>query len=206
MLGTHLGNLDLGAERRHGAALAEANALLSADPAEVDHRLDEARRSEHLGARALGQIHGVARTIGPSHRPDVIGVAMGDQDHVDLAELVETLELRRRLGVVGHEGIDHDHLAPRRGDLRGRLTEPVDFGLGRLRPRRLYGEGEGGGRAQFEKIPSLHVAPPWVETRGPRRQVYASDQPIVVEEWRACSDARTNRPGSGVTHADLTSC
>ena len=41
----------------------------AADPAEVDHRLDESG--------------GVARTVGPSDRPEVIGVAMGDDDHVD---------------------------------------------------------------------------------------------------------------------------
>ena len=42
---------------------------------DLDHRLDETG--------------GGARTVGPSDRPEVIGVVMGDDDHVDLAKPVD---------------------------------------------------------------------------------------------------------------------
>src|SRR5206468_12133034 len=81
VLGAHLGDLDLRTERLHLAALAEAYALLAREPAEVDHGLDEPGGPEHLGAGALGEIHEVAAPVVAPRRPDVVAVAVGDEDH-----------------------------------------------------------------------------------------------------------------------------
>src|SRR5439155_708332 len=51
VLRPHLRDRDLRAERVHAAALAEANALLGRDPAEVDHGRDEPCGTEHRRAR-----------------------------------------------------------------------------------------------------------------------------------------------------------
>src|SRR5207302_328510 len=135
-------------ERLHLAAVAKWLALLGREPDEVDHGLDAPGRPEHLGAGTLGEIGGVARSVGPTYRTDMVAVAVRDEDQVDLAELGEVLVLGRRLGIAGQEGIDHDHLAARRGDLERRLTapEPLDLpGLGhqhRARQRKAEGDDE----------------------------------------------------------------
>ncbi len=59
----------------------------------------------------------------------MVAVAVRDQDQVDLAELVEIFVLRRRLGIPGEPGIDHDHLAAGRGELEGGLGEPLQLRL-----------------------------------------------------------------------------
>src|SRR2546427_2774303 len=156
VLGAHLRDLDLRPERRHGTALAEADTLLAGDPAQVDHRLDQPGRSEHLGARALGEIGRVTRAIGTAERAHVITVSVGDEDHVDLSELVQVLVVSRRLRIVDEPWIDDDHLATRRGDLGGGLAEPVNFRLRVLGPRRVRGERERRGRAGLEEVTSVH--------------------------------------------------
>jgi hypothetical protein len=62
----------------------------------------------------------------------VIAVGVRHQDEVDLAQRVEVLVLRRRLGVLGEERIDHDHLAAHGGDGGGRLAQPQHLDLTRL--------------------------------------------------------------------------
>src|SRR5207245_10971001 len=105
MLGAHLRDRDLRPERLHLAALAEAHALLGREPAEVDHGLDEPGRTEHLGAGTLGEVGGVARSVGPTYRPDMVAVAVRDADQVDLAELGAVLVLDRCRGIADRDGI-----------------------------------------------------------------------------------------------------
>ena len=159
VLGAHLRDRDLRPERLHLAALAEAHALLARDPAEVDQGLHEPGRPEHLGAAALGEVHEVAPAVGAPRRPDVVAVTVGDEDQVDLAELGEVLLVGGRLRVPGHEGIDHDHLAARRGDLERRLTEPVHLGLPGLgleqRARQRKGKGDDERAAQLDDVPTV---------------------------------------------------
>ncbi len=127
MLGAHLGDADIGPERRHGAALAEAHRLLVIQHAKRDQRLREpGRRVE----RRIVLLHDVGRVA------EMVAVPMGDQHQVDLAERIEIFVLRRRLRIVDQPRVDHDHLSGRRGDLPGRLAQPqqVDF-PGSLRAR-----------------------------------------------------------------------
>jgi hypothetical protein len=91
LLGAYLRDGDLWSERIHAPALAEAHALFRRHPAEIDPRRDEPSRSEHRRARARGQLGDV---------PGVIAVAVRHEDHVDLAERVQVLALRRRLRIV----------------------------------------------------------------------------------------------------------
>src|SRR2546427_2502205 len=158
-LGAHLVDLDLRTERLHLATLADAHALLARKPAEVDHGLDEPGGPERLGAGALGEIHEVAAPVVAPRRPDVVAVAVGDEDQVHLAELGEILVFRGCLRVPGHERIDHDHLAARRGDLERRLTEPVHLdlpGLGqKLRAQQPEAEGDDERAAQLDGVPTV---------------------------------------------------
>src|SRR5438034_8623645 len=55
-----------------------------------------------------------------------VAVAVGDEDHVDLAERVEALVLRRRLGVPREEGVDDDELAGQRRELVRGLGDTVN--------------------------------------------------------------------------------
>ncbi len=86
-------------------------------------------RPVHFGVVALGDVDGVARPVGPPDRADMVAVGVRDEDQVDLAELGEVLVLGGCLRVTGQEGVGHDHLAARRGDLERRLTEPEHLDL-----------------------------------------------------------------------------
>jgi hypothetical protein len=57
-------------------------------------------------------------------RVSVVGVAVRDQDQVDLAESGEILVLRRRARVLLQERVDDDHLAGRAGEAKRRVPEP----------------------------------------------------------------------------------
>src|SRR5882724_5281682 len=159
VLGAHLRDRDLRPEGLHLAALAEAYGLLAREPPEVDQGLDEPGRPEHLGAGALGEVHEVAPAVVAARRPDVIAMAVGDEDHVDLAELGEVLLVGGCLRIPGHERVDHDHLAARRGHLERRLAEPVHLdlpGLGlELRARQRKRKGDDERAAQLDDIPTM---------------------------------------------------
>jgi len=74
----------------------------------------------HLDVLLSGERRGIA---------DMVAMCVRDQDHIELAELVQVLPLGRRLGVLGDEGIDQDHLSARRIDAKSGLPEPQQLGL-----------------------------------------------------------------------------
>jgi hypothetical protein len=59
----------------------------------------------------------------------MIAMAVRHKDQIDLADLAQVLEFRRRERRAHDPGIDHDHLAARRGELEGGLALPQQLGL-----------------------------------------------------------------------------
>src|SRR5207247_1637601 len=124
----------------------------------------------------------------------------------DLAERVEALVLRRRLGVPREEGVDDDDLAGQRRELGRRLAEPVNLHLRRLRPGGLGGEGVGErARRELQKVAPLQLHGPLLLAGRPEAdRIY--HEPTVAVATRFCYRhrvvrARDAQTATGTWHA-----
>jgi hypothetical protein len=120
VLGASHGDADTLAKGLDGAALVEAGGEFPRQFTQRYQAVVQASRSVEGDLMLFGNRRPVAQ---------MVAMGVGDQDQIDLAEGGEVLMLGRSFGILGEEGVDHDHLARHAGDLEGGLTEPLDDNL-----------------------------------------------------------------------------